>query len=266
MARENFVLFHGQVADAPTIHINNDGEPIFAMFPLKVLRRPTNSQGFDSKIYVDMPIIRTRNLQIINLIKNIRQFDMIDIRGVLSSKEVIKKSRCPNCEHINASDGNIVYVTPIYLCRRETGLNEKQGLDYLKERNEVSNLVNIIGTVCQEPQFYTDLNGRNYAQYQIACNRRYHIHEDPDEVKTDYPWIKTFGTQALKDAECLQVSSNVYISGAIQTREITKTVICEECGCEYEKIQPVAEIVPYYTGYLSNCIVPEKKAEDDCDD
>lgn len=266
MARENFVLFHGQVADAPTIHINNNGEPIFAMFPLKVLRRPTTNQGFNSKLYIDLPIIRTRSKEMIDKIKNIKKFDMIDIRGVLSSKEVIKKSKCPNCEHINASDGNIVYVTPIYLCSRETGLNDKQGLDYLKERNEVSNLINIIGTVCREPQFYTDANGNNYAQYQVACNRRYHIHEDPDETKTDYPWVKTFGAQALKDAESLHISSNVYISGAIQTREITKKVICEECGCEYEKIQPVAEIVPYYTGYLSNCDVPKKDFDGEVDE
>lgn len=260
MARENFVLLHGQVRQDPQITIK-DGAIVKAMFTMRVLRRPTtNVELAGSKLQIDCPVIYTRNEEMALQIQKLRIGDMVDIKGVISSRECRKSTYCPECGNKNVKDGNIVYITPIYLCQRDNA-DETSGLKLLKERAEVSNVVNVIGNLCREPGYYVDGNGRKYAQYQLAVNRRFRIKEDMEEVKTDYPWVKTFGKQAYDDSLCLHVGSSVYVNGAIQTREIERTCVCENCEAEYKWNDAVAEIVPYYIGYLSNCGTPQNEEE-----
>jgi len=248
------VRLHGQVRTSPQIYFDKTGEPLRAMVIIRVLRRPTNNQGFDAKIYLDNPIIRTRNKEMIEVLSQLKANDMVDVKGVLTSKEVNKKTICPECGAEVINKGNIVYITPIFICRREIGVSDGEGMRLLKERCEVSNEVDVIGNVCREPHYYTDGNGREYAQYQLAVNRRFHIKEDADEIRTDYPWIKTFGRQALEDSKHLRIGSSVYINGALQTREIKRRSECPSCFLEYEWNDAVTEIVPYYIGYLKNCM------------
>ena len=80
-------------------------------------------------------------------------------------------------------------------------------------------------------------------------------------MRTDYPWVKTFGMQAYNDSQCLHTGSCVYISGAVQTREIERSCTCAKCNVEYKWKDSAAEIVPYYIGYLANCDVPEVNEE-----
>jgi len=261
MARENIVILHGQIRAKPQIYINDGGVEIKAMMSIKVLRRPTNSQGFDSKLYFDCPVIVTRNPEMIRAIRDLKESDMVDVRGVISTKDIRKSTVCPNCGHKNHDYGSLVYITPIYICARERALNDMDGIQLLKSRSEISNLVNVIGNVCKEPEYYEDSDNRSYAQYPLAVNRRYHIREDADDIKSDFPWIKTFGKQALEDSKCLHVGSSVYISGALQSRTFSRTTICQECSQSYEWTDAVTEIVPYYIGYLANCDVPKNHDE-----
>lgn len=261
MARENFVLMHGQVRADPKITIGKEGNLIKAMFMMRVLRRPTTSGEFASKrLQIDCPVIYTRNQEMATQIQELKVGDMIDVRGVITSRECRKSTICPECQHKNVSDGNIVYVTPIYM-RKNEHASDDEGLALLKERAEVSNIVNVIGNLCREPNDYTDANGKKYAQYQLAVNRRIHIKEDADEIRTDYPWVKTFGNQAYMDSANLHMGSCVYINGALQTREIERKTICEACGHEYTWKDSAAEIVPYYIGYLANCDTPNTSKE-----
>lgn len=259
MARENFVLMHGQVRGEPRITINNNGEIIKAMFTMRVLRRPTTSQEVvNKKLQIDCPVIYTRNPELARQIQEFKAGDMVDLRGTISSRECRKSTICPECGTKNAKDGNIVYITPIYMCLRGNA-DDATGLKLLKERSEISNLVNVIGNLCREPEFYVDKNNRKYAQYQLAVNRRFRIKEDMEDIRTDYPWVKTFGMQAYKDSQYLHTGSSVYISGAVQTREIDRTCQCEKCGHEYTWKDSAAEIVPYYIGYLANCDTPDSE-------
>ena len=261
MARENFVLMHGQVRGEPRITINNDGEIVKAMFTMRVLRRPTtNAEVHKGKLQIDCPVIYTRNPDIGRIIMSMRAGDMVDVRGTITSRECRKSTICPECGHTNKKDGNIVYVTPIYMSVRSNA-DEATGLSLLKERAEISNLVNVIGNLCREPDYYVDKNNKRYAQYQLAVNRRFRIKEDHEDIKTDFPWVKTFGMQAYNDSQCLHVGSSVYISGAVQTREIERKCTCEECGETYTWKDNATEIVPYYIGYLANCNVPTTEEE-----
>lgn len=261
MARVNKANLHGQVCSVPRITANNQGEETSAMFSVKVLRRPTNGQGFDSKLYIDCPIVRTRDPKMISAIRDLELGDMVDVCGVITTRETRKSSNCPSCGKKNITDGVIVFVTPIYICKRESKVDDVQALALLKQRSEISNSIQVVGNVCKTPHFYEDAVNKTYAQYQLAVNRRYRIREDADDVKTDYPWIKTFGKQALEDSRCLRIGSNVLIDGALQTRKIIRKTLCLHCGEMYEWPEAVMEIVPYYIGYLANCDTNAEDAE-----
>lgn len=259
MSRENIVTLHGHIQTTPQIYHNADGELVKAMFIVKVLRRRIVRDEFDNRIYFECPIILTKNDVLIEqIIKDkIEKNDMIDIKGVLTTKEIIKSSICPECKTKNSIKGNSVYITPIYLCKRESNVSSSEALELLKERKEISNTIVTIGTLCRDPIKYVDEKNMAYAQYQIAVNRKYRIKEDPDSIKTDYPWVKTIGEQALNDTEWLKTGSYVWINGAIQTREIIRNGVCENCGKEYEWKDMTTEIIPFWTEYLLNCENPD---------
>lgn len=254
MAKENLVFLHGRIQNIPKIYTDNTGELVKAMFGLQVIRRPIRGGKFmPNKLYLDIPIVLTRNVEMIKQACNLQKSDMLDVRGVLSTKEVTKVTICPSCEARNSINGTITYVTPLYLCRREQNVSDEEEMRLLKERCEISNTVMIIGTLCRDPEIYVDEKKHAFAQYQLAVNRRYRIKEDSAETKTDYPWIKTAGEQALKDTEALKTGSQVYIRGALQTREVNRKTVCPKCGAEYEWNDTATEIIPYSTEYLSNC-------------
>ena len=99
----------------------------------------------------------------------------------------------------------------------------------------------------------TILNFISIQTAQIALNRKFRVKEDPPEIKTDFPWVKSQGTGAESDAKFLMKGSSVLIDGMIQTREFMQKTVCEECGQEYEWPDQAMEIVPYCTEYLLNC-------------
>ncbi len=272
MAKENYVFLHGQVYEAPKVYVNAAGEALKASFAVKVLRRPASKgEGavVTGKLSVDVPIIMTMDPTLIKICTTLHKGDMVDIRGVYTTREVKKKSTCPN-GHESVWAGNFVFVTPLYICPHETELSNEEGLDLLRKRAEVSNLVMVMGTLCRDPELREfDSNGRKatVCQYQLAANRRYHIKDGMHEhERTDYPWIKTAGKQALEDNQRLRMGSTVYINGAIQTREIERKIVCPECGEEYTIKESVSEIFPYSVEYLMNCLFPEKEEPSQEDD
>lgn len=267
MARENFVILHGQIISDPKIYQAEDGTLTRAITAIKVLRRPYingNGEVIGGKLHVDCPIIMTGSVDFIRKFSEMQQGDMVDIKGVVTTREVTKSTICKKCGHKNSVLGNSVYITPIYACKRENKLNPVTGFELLKERNEVSNIFILIGNLCRPPQFYKD-ESFNYStcQYQIAVNRKYHIRDmGTDERKTDYPWIKSYGKQAQQDALRLQEGSTIYVIGGIQTREVQRSTKCEECGEEYTWKDTASEIVPYSVEYLTGCIFPEHEEKE----
>lgn len=264
MARENFVFLHGQVFDKPRVYVDGNGVQKKASLAIRVIRRPfISGEGAvtSGKLSIDIPTIMTMNPELVRICSDLRKGDMIDIRGVYTTREVKKKSTCPN-GHENVWAGNFVFVTPIYICRREQELSEEEGMKLLRERSEISNLVMLIGTLCREPVLRESSEGQRttaLAQYQLASNRRYHIRDGHEQERTDYPWIKTINKQAREDMEHLHTNSAVFINGAIQTREIEREITCDVCGETYTIKESVCEIFPYSVEYLMNCVFPVKE-------
>lgn len=266
MARENFVLLHGQIQSKPKIYQSTEGNLARAILAVKVLRRPYlngNGEVLGGRLHIDCPIIMSGNEELIKKITYMKQGDMVDIRGVLTTREVLKSTICKKCGTKNTVQGNSVYITPIYICQREKQLDTMAGFELLKERNEISNVVLLIGNLCRPPQIYHDSSIKySSCQYQIATNRKYHIRDNgAADVRTDYPWIKSFGEQADQDAIHLQEGATIYVNGSIQTREVARTTVCEHCGEEYVWKDTASEVVPHSVEYLENCLFPEREQQ-----
>lgn len=159
MARENLAFLHGQIQSKPRIYQDVDGTLTRAILAIKVIRRPYlhgNGEVQGGKLHIDCPIIMSGNEEIIKKVTQMEQGDMVDIRGVLTTREVLKSTICQKCGTKNSVQGNAVYITPLYICRREEHLDTASGFELLKERNEISNIILLIGNLCRPPQIYRD--------------------------------------------------------------------------------------------------------------
>ena len=82
MARENFVLLHGQIQSLPKVYQSTEGALTRAILAVKVLRRPYlngNGEVLGGKLHIDCPIIMTGNEEMIRKIAQMQQGDMVDL-------------------------------------------------------------------------------------------------------------------------------------------------------------------------------------------
>ena len=266
MARENTVSLYGQVMDNPKLLVSDEGEFKKATVEVRVIRRyhaaKNGQDADDEQLRTDIPIVSTGDEDLGGLIKELKQYDMVEVKGVLTTQEAAKSTNCERCGYKNSVMGNVGFVTAIYICRRETGLSEEEGLKLLHERSEISNAVMLAGTLCRNPKTFELNNGKStVTQYQLAVNRKYRIRDEVETQKTDYPWIKSFGNQAKTDAAILTTSTTVLVDGAIQTRQFKRTSYCESCKDEYEWEDKTIEVVPYSVEYLTKYGPADEKAD-----
>lgn len=275
MAKENTVYLCGYVQQNPTVRMSTEREFISGKIILTTIRRSYVSEEMFLKGNVrwDSPCVFSRNAKLIEKqIMDVNEGDIIYVKGTVSTMETPKKYRCANpaCNHVTVKEnGVVVYVDPVFINKIAHFDNQKEALEFLKGLDEISNQVYIMGTLCREPVYYeSEDTKKKECQFQIASNRNRHILEDDPDKRTDYPWIKTFGKKAEEYMEALHTGSSIYINGAIETREITTTITCEECGLEYERPGLSMEIVPYHIEYMQNCIIPapQNEGEDENDE
>lgn len=259
MAKHNYVSLYGQVTRAPTIYKNEEtGEYIRGICPLVVVRGIRAADTEMQQVKYDNPIIMSGNPEQIKKMESWRVGDMIEIKGAVTTKNVTKSKTCPNCEKKNLKDGTVVFVSPIHIDIREKNVSLAQGAALLKERNEISNIVFALGSLCNDPQLYQTDKGTLLATYQIAISRKFRIQEDAADVRTDFPWIKSYGVIAREDAKSLKKGSLIYVDGFLQTRKIEKNCTCAHCGEVFKWPDSSMEIVPYTTEYLRNYNTPEE--------
>lgn len=245
MARENTITLVGEVSKNPTVAVFKDIGTYKLAFNMQCLRR--NDRVDEPRILVHGLDEETAQ----HLFQTIRKGAYVLVRGGVATSMKPKSIRCPRCgaeEVVNTlfTDVN-AYAPPVLL-------NGKYDMETLRE---VANSIHLIGAVCTEVQNRCSTNGTSMTQYQIAVNRKFHVKEQAE--KTDYPWVKSFGQQADEDAKHLHVGSQIYINGAFQTREVTRSITCSECGEQLSYQEIVGEIVPYDVEYLANCTFDERE-------
>lgn len=263
MAKHNNVFLYGQITKKPVIKKDEDGKPISGLCHILVLR---GLREFGSKIEnlkYDIPAIMTGNPVHAAEMAKWEAGDMVEIKGSVTTKDIVKSTFCKHCGKKNTRKGNAVFINPIYMGRRETNVSEAERIELLKKRCEISNQVTLVGTLCREPQCFKTESGLTITTYQLAVNRKFRIKEDPAEIRTDFPWVKSYGSIAENDIKTLKKGSYVLIDGRIQARDIERTQVCEHCGQSYQWHDSALEIVPYATEYLRNFYTPEEQAQKD---
>lgn len=252
MARHNFVLLYGLVSLPPKIIKDDDtGEYLQAICPLTVIRGKRSVGDDYHNFKFDTPIIVTGDAKISKDIESWKPGDMVEIKGVLVTKNVEKKVLCKSCGKVHVFQGSNQFVRPIYTSVRKRGVpNKQEAIKDLRQNIEISNICTLIGTVCKKPEIYVTESNLHVTQYPIASNRKYKIAEDALDEKTDYPYVKSYGAKADEDYSNLDVGAVIMIDGCLQTRDYSRTLICEDCGAETEWKDNSLEIVPYQTEYF----------------
>lgn len=256
MARHNILLLYGAVWKKPEIRINNDtGEPIFGVMYITILRGYRSIK--DGKKYTrrDHPPVITTNPAILHKMQDLDVNDIVMLKGTFATKNLKKNSFCTHCKENdvmtkNTVNGTMAYVNPIHLRKICHYADQEQAVKDLNDNKEISNQAYALGTLVRDPKQFKTKYGLVITQYQIALNRKYKTRTDPPEIRTDYPWVKSYGEQAAEDRIRLRTGSIVYIDGIIQARTVERRMTCSCCGKEYKWQDKTMEFVPYEMEYM----------------
>lgn len=261
MAKENLILLYGTVLEEPRITKDDDGTPLRAIVALEVIRGKREIEDNIHYIKKDRPMIMTANPELIAEIETWKKYDMVEVKGTLTTKEVRKASTCPHCNTKNIVMGSLGFINPIYLSYRDHGEDSSECLELLKKHQEISNQAWVIGTLCREPKTLKAKSGINITQFQLAINRKYKIREDNPETKTDWPWVKSYGEQARKDKRYLHTGSTILVDGVLQARNVDRNITCANCQQDYTWKDKATELVPYSNEYLKDFYSEEEAAK-----
>lgn len=254
MSRHNYVNLFGQVASLPRIPLDRSR----AILAMNVIKADRNNYNSLDDIKYDSPILITCTDYYIELFSSLKPYDIIEVKGFLNTKDILKNKPCPFCGVKKSSEGNVSYISPAHVLVQKHDITAEESFKVLKDNAEISNLVILIGQLCTDPVIY---RGEKIvtAQYTIAVNRK-QLSDDGDVyTRTDYIHVKSYGKIAESDGKFLKKGTDILIEGMIQTRDFKKKEVCEACGKEYNWLDSVIEVVPYSVEYLHNYIPQEKK-------
>ncbi len=261
MARRNKIRMVGWLMNDLQCSVDEEGNVKRITGMISVIRGQYSSTGKTQQLRIDTPFFRVETPGLIKHMKDWKRGDIIYIKGFFASKELQKGHNCPRCKHANMTRGVLSYVQPIYGMRLQEGVSEEDYFEVLKNYMEISNEVDVIGTLCREPRVGVTPNGLHITSYQLAIDRHFRVPEDGPTRRVDYPWVKSFGAQAIDDGLTLSTNSLVSIDGSLQvTEQIPRQYTCEFCETTYDWTDRAMEIVPRYGGveYLRNVRTPEE--------
>lgn len=262
MARENLVTLTGPVI-GKQIRYNDDRNPIKGTIILATCTRGlgTLNKGVEPRYRsYQIPVV-SRNERIIEKLENVGINDVVYIKGVVYTRNMINRHICENCGSIEDKPVTRAFVVPIDFIILKDHIEAETAKEFTKAHAEFSNEVNIIGNICVGPK-RIGASRQSPLEYQLAVSRTYRIAEDGEETKTDYPWVVCYGQSTYMDEEVLQVSSQIMVNGFLKTREFLRHFECSECGEKFSIKCQAMEITPYHVEYLRNCNIPETEDPD----
>lgn len=263
MAKQNTVILLARVVKRPVVAKNREtDEFIHGLGYVHVIRGFRDAHDDIKYVKHDYPLILSKDAPILSQMLEWQENDIVLIKGILVSKDMNKEARCPNpdCQDPdgkggtkNIIKGTVLYVNPIATLKiKSFGKGDeakKEAVTYLMNNREFSNQAYFIGTVIKKPQIFRTKRGTTICQYQVAINRKYHIRTDDPTIRRDWPYIKSYGDQALEDKVRLKIGTDVYIDGFIQARKVIRHIKCKCCGQFFNYTDHSMEIVPYAVEY-----------------
>ena len=251
MARENTVILFGAVEQIRIRRRDDTGEPVVALAQISTYRTNRDPGGHNSGMEVYEISVMTKDRAVMKDMACWEQYDVVEVKGVLTTDTVMKAAYCEHCGEKQAAEGQMTYVTPIAAKLRERAGDRNAAMKTVSENREFSNIVKLFGTLVREPKLVRSRTGMDITQYQIAMNRKYRIAQDQPDRKTDYPWVKAYGVNADTDKTFLQTGSEILIDGFLRGRTYGRRAVCPHCGKEYIWTDRTTEIIPYSVEYLT---------------
>lgn len=246
MARENIIELVGKITGNPTASYLEDYGTYKVGWRMQVYRR---NQRVDTPHIVLYGLDENTAKSVYNDLAKKRE-SFVMVRGMISTRLENEQIKCPGCGHEQSIS---ILHTEIIAFAPPVFLEGNYEADTLKE---FANNANIIGIVCSKPYSRSSTNGTSMTQFQIVIHRKFRVKEQPEQ-KDDYPWVKTFASLAEDTAVHLTTGTQIYINGALQTRDVQRHAVCENCESQLTYAETVAEIVPYDVEYLSNWLLDE---------
>ncbi len=255
MAKENYVSLRGQLRQQVKYVVDEQtGDVKQAIFRLYVLRRDIRDRANSFSPRTDKPIVMTEDPDVIKQIQKTELNDIVEVKGVYKTRRIVKRCQCPSCQTVNAFDANLATVTALYVGKCVELDTTTQGMDYLKNCAEISNIVKIIGRVCvdeEDIQYAETDRGDRYAKYKIAVNRKFFDTSSLDlDDHTDYPVVYSYNEVADNDIAVLKKGTLIYLDGYLHTMKYDAEVECCECGEKFNVPMQRMNLTPYSNEYL----------------
>ena len=230
MAAHNQIRALGYLLSDPIILEADDVKRVYLEIRVKnrELDGYPNSEFQDLLVFYDGANRERGRDNLMDKIKGLKEFDLVDIKGVINVLSVNKTSSCPYCGEENTKFfATSCFIYPISIIK----LNGLQ-VDYERDEKipeqilrdhylEISNNVDILGTVVNEPEI---VKGKfPCCRYMLAVDRKYYIRTQ-DSIYTDYPWVYSYGKQCQMDFDYLQPGSLILVSGFLRNRNVKSNI------------------------------------------
>lgn len=265
MATHNQVRIIGYLLNDVNIIGSAENQTEKAFINVRTTHRSVDS--FHEERFEDLMIFYDgSDERMMEKIKKLKSYDVIDVKGVFNILTMNKRSHCPSCGETNIKyQGSATFIYPIDLKKCNAMLTAYEVDKEIPERllikhyAEISNQALIIGTVVSKPKLKQYRN-TSCCQYMLGVDRKYYIKTQGD-LTADYPWVYTFGQQAEDDYRHLVEGSVILVDGFIRSRKVKATMKCIRCGAEYEYPDLATEFIPYSVEYLNHYLTDEDIAK-----
>lgn len=282
MARINLAFIQGYIEDDPIIIKENNGESIKRVMLNLQLSRGFREVGDNrSENRYDVVQLATEEEVNAKIMSELRKGDIIRVKGVYTTRLGEKIDTCKYCGKKIRRTAMITFVTPIKIDIVSRDNSPNEAFKYITANKEISNQLYFFGTLMTDPIEMKFGNKKVLCQYQVASGRKYIIKDDDPNVRYDYPWVKSYGDNAIEDKKRLYKGSEVFLDGFLQTRYFKRKFVCGQahddkgkplydeatgqpliakdelgnfvgCGEENYSNDYTTEIVPYEVEYLAN--------------
>ena len=257
----NDVRLLGQLVQDPKYYKKKNADMPYRMtLSIKTMSRYLNSTDRSKLMYDEIVVMSKSPDMIVYSAKELRSNDIIYIKGMLCTADVVRKVICSNCEQTFEEQGYTCYVHPIKIVKIASGVSDEDGNIMIQDNAEVSNEVTLDGSICSDVHYIEE---RKYAYYKLAVKRSYHILEDDAEKRIDYPAVNTYHDQAVRDSICVHKGTRMNVRGAIRVRTVNRKIKCPYCENEEELEYRVLEVVASNVNYTSNWERPPAEEEED---
>lgn len=254
MATHNQVRVIGYLLKDPVIiNAGKTGEEK-VLIQIRTTRR--DIEGYYDDMFADL-VLFYDGADLMNKCQSLQKFDVIDVKGVFNILPTQKRHQCTYCGHENIKYNSLsTFIYPISLSRIASykDFYAEQGImpNRILEDNykEISNQCTIIGTVVTQPELIETRNHGQICRYCLGVDRKYYI-KTQDDMTADYPWVYSYGKQAMRDYEHLVAKESViFVDSFLHNRQIKGKMTCEHCGAEFSYQDIGTQFTPYSVEYL----------------